>query len=104
MTTTKALSYQNIISSFFVDGQMIDDRNERIENGFRFVLENVPNNGELSQRLQGVIKKKVDSVEKTFFKRYRESEFKSKDDFEVQYKNWIRLRLKVTTSLTYCVS
>lgn len=95
-TTKNDLSYKNIISQFFVGEKMVVNRDDRIENGFQFVLKNVPVQ-DLSEKLQDVIRKKVASVEITFFKRFRESYCKSKEEFEQHYDKWVQMDLKVRT-------
>ncbi len=88
------LTYKNIISNFFVNNKLIAERIERIENGFQFVLDNVPNRN-LSQKLLDVIKNKVSSVEVTFFKKWRESKSKSKTEFFEGHEKWVHSDLKV---------
>lgn len=92
--TTGDLSYKSIISSFFENNKLIAQRQERIENGSRFVLDNVPVRN-LSQKLQDVIKNRVSSVEMNFIRKWRESKAKSKQEFDLHYETWIHTDLKV---------
>jgi len=94
MTMMIELTYKNLISNFFLNDKLIVERNERIEKCFQFVLENVPNR-DLSEKLQDVIKSKVTSVEITFFKKWRESRSKSKEQFDQYNEKWIHTILKV---------
>lgn len=89
------LSYKNLIRNFFLDDKLIAQRNERIEKCLQYVLDIVDIDRDLSQKLQDVVKNKVASVEVTFFKKWRESKSKSKEEFEERYKKWIHTNLNV---------
>lgn len=88
------LTYVNLLPKFFEDDKLIAGRTERIERCYQFVLENVPNR-DLSQKLQDVVKNKVSSFELTFYKKWRESKCKCRDQFEKSYEKWIHMDLKV---------
>lgn len=103
MATDCELTYKNIISKFFsVDRdrdnceKLISDRKKRIDNGFEFVFANVPKRN-LSEKMQDSIRSKVASVEATFYKRWRESKFNTKVEFEKQYEKWIHSYIQVDT-------
>lgn len=91
------LSYKNIISSFFVKNKLIEQRSERIANGCQLVLDIVPVRN-LSEKLQGVVKSKVVSVDMAFISKWRQSKAKSKEEFEQQYEKWIHSNMKVDTN------
>lgn len=91
------LTYQNILSNFFVDGKLISARKERIENGFEFVVSNVPNR-DLSTHKQNIIRKKVASFEVSFYKKWRGSRCKSMAEFQQLHEKWIHMDLQVTRS------
>lgn len=94
-TVSIDFSYKTLIAKFFFENKLIAQRNERVDKGFKYVLANVPNS-DLSVKLQNVIKTKVGSVETTFFKKWKESKFKSKDEFEQKFAKWIHTNLKVS--------
>lgn len=91
-----ALTHKNIIYRFFKNDKLISQRNEPIENGFRFVLANVPVRG-LSEKLQDVIRKKVTSVDVAFQTKWRDSKSKSVLEFEQAFEKWVHMDLKVYT-------
>lgn len=101
--TNSDLSYKNIILTFFDNNKLIAQRNERIDKGVQFVLDNVPVRN-LSEKLQDVVKQKVSSVEMTFIRKWRECKSKSKEEFENHYEKWIHTDLKVNKNVSTCIN
>lgn len=98
-STTNDLSYKSITFTFFVNNKLIAERTDRVDQGFQFVLANVPVKN-LSQKLQDVIWNRVNSVEITFTRKWRACKAKSKEEFEQHFEKWIHTDLKVHKNIS----
>lgn len=86
-----ALMYKNLFSLFFVDKTLIENRQERLKKCLEYVksVKNYSPADDLNK-----VTKSITSLEVTFMKRWRESNF-DEERFTQQNEKWIHKVLEV---------
>lgn len=88
----EAFTYGNLIATFFAEEKLIQSRPERLNKCFEYVMHQKYYS---SQSSRDAIIKKIESVDATFMKKWRDSKCMKLERFKEDNKDWIHRILEV---------